>query len=344
MVLFFLGSASESNPDRRTLRRRADLDCGRLIPDHSSADRGQAVSSRSPVPFERATSLGGGRNAGSVRPLLRVPDTSIQFHVKQYGMENIGHLLPLLGIAAFFAGLVDAVVGGGGLIQIPTLFAAFPAAMPATLFGTNKLASIVGTASAAVQYGRRVAIPWRVALPGALAALVGSWFGARAVAYLSPEILKPLVFVLLVLVAVYTFVRKDFGVGEDRGQQRPRAVAMVVAIGGVVGFYDGFFGPGTGSFLIFLLIKFLQMDFLRASVTAKILNVATNLAAIAFFAFNVDLLWRVAAVMASCNLAGAVVGSRLALRHGVTFVRKMFLVVVCILIAKMAHDLLVWAS
>lgn len=259
-------------------------------------------------------------------------------------MENIGHLLPLLGIAAFFAGLVDAVVGGGGLIQIPTLFTVFPSAMPATLFGTNKLASIVGTASAAMQYARRVAIPWRVAFPGALAALVGSWFGARALAYLSPEILKPLVFGLLVLVAVYTFVRKDFGVGENGGQEGIRAGAVAVAIGGGVGFYDGFFGPGTGSFLIFLLIRFLHMDFLRASVTAKILNVATNIAAIAFFAFNVELLWKAALVMASCNLAGALVGSRLALRHGVTFVRKMFLGVVCVLIGKMAYDLLVQAS
>lgn len=259
-------------------------------------------------------------------------------------MENVGSFLPLLGIAAFFAGFVDAVVGGGGLIQIPTLFAVFPNAMPATLFGTNKLASIVGTASAALQYARRVAIPWRIALPGAVAALVGSWFGARAVAHLSPEILKPLVFVLLVLVAAYTFLRKDFGVSEDRAQEGIGAVLTVVAIGVGVGFYDGFFGPGTGSFLIFLLIKLLQMDFLRASVTAKILNVATNLAAIAFFAFNVDLFWKAAGVMALCNLAGAVLGSRLALRHGVTFVRKMFLGVVCALIAKMAYDLLDYGS
>ncbi len=259
-------------------------------------------------------------------------------------MENVANLLPLLGIAAFFAGLVDAVVGGGGLIQIPTLFTVFPNAMPATLFGTNKLASIVGTTSAAVQYARRVAIPWGTAFPGAVAALVGSWFGARAVAYLSPEILKPLVFALLIVVAVYTFLRKDFGVGDELAQDGAGAVAKVVAIGGAVGFYDGFFGPGTGSFLIFLLIRLLHMDFLRASVTAKILNVATNLAAIAFFAFNVDLLWKAAAVMASCNLAGAVVGSRLALRHGVMFVRKMFLGVVCVLIAKMAYDLLIHAG
>jgi len=255
-------------------------------------------------------------------------------------MDNVDVVLPVLGAAAFFAGLVDAVVGGGGLIQIPALFAAFPSALPATLFGTNKLAAIVGTASAAVQYARRVAVPWRVALPGALAALVGSWFGARAVAYLSPEILKPLILALLVLVAGYTFMRKDFGVAAEARAEGVRTKLIAIAIGGGVGFYDGFFGPGTGSFLIFLFVRVLRMDFLRASVTAKILNVATNVAAIGFFAFNVELLWRVAVVMAACNLAGAVVGSRLALRHGVAFVRKMFLGVVCALIAKMTADLL----
>lgn len=244
-----------------------------------------------------------------------------------------------MGLAAFCAGFVDAVVGGGGLIQIPALFAAFPSAAPATLFGTNKLASIVGTSSAALQYSRRVAIPWSVALPGAIAALIGSWYGAKAVAYLPPTVLRPLILVLLILVAVYTFMRKDLG-AVSREPEHGRASALIaLGIGGVIGFYDGFFGPGTGSFLIFLFIRLLGMDFLRASVTAKVLNVATNLAAIAFFAANVELLWKLAALMAACNLSGALLGSRLALKHGSGFVRKMFLGVVSVLIAKLAYDL-----
>lgn len=247
-------------------------------------------------------------------------------------------LLFALGLAAFCAGFVDAVVGGGGLIQIPALFAAFPNASPATLFGTNKLASIVGTSSAAVQYARRVSIPWRVALPGALAALIGSWYGAKAVAYLPPTVLRPLILVLLVLVAVYTFMRKDLGTVSTEPAHGGRSAAIALGIGGVIGFYDGFFGPGTGSFLIFLFIRLLGMDFLRASVTAKILNVATNLAAIAYFVNNVSLLWKVAAVMAVCNLSGAVTGSRAALKHGSGFVRRMFLCVVSVLIAKLAYD------
>lgn len=246
----------------------------------------------------------------------------------------------ILGAGACAAGFVDAVVGGGGLIQTPLLLSVFPAQSPATLFGTNKIASIVGTTSAAVQYARRVAIPWPIALPGALTALVGAWFGARAVAYLSPAVVRPLVLVLLVAVAAYTFLRKDFGVGAQVAPVGSRTRAIAIAIGGGVGFYDGFFGPGTGSFFIFLLIRCLGLDFLRASVTAKILNVATNLAAIGYFAANVEILWQVGALMAACNLLGAQLGSRLALKRGVPFVRRMFLGVVSILVIKLSLDTL----
>ncbi|MDX5363449.1 MAG: TSUP family transporter [Pseudazoarcus pumilus] len=253
-------------------------------------------------------------------------------------MDLEGVLL-VIAVAAFMAGFVDAVVGGGGLIQIPALFTAFPATSPATLFGTNKIASIVGTTSAAVQYSRRVSIPWKIALPGATAALIGAWFGARAVAWMPVELLRPLVLLLLVLVAVYTFARKDFGTGVSKAALANRDVVITVVIALCVGFYDGFFGPGTGSFFIFLLVRFISLDFLHASATAKILNVATNLAALAFFASSVDLLWKAGLIMACCNLTGAVIGSRMALRHGAGFVRHIFLVVVVLLIAKMAYDL-----
>lgn len=255
-------------------------------------------------------------------------------------MSEADTLLVLLGTAAFFAGLVDAVVGGGGLIQIPALFAAFPTLQPATLFGTNKVASIVGTSSAAVQYARRIAVPWAVVVPGVIAALVGAWYGARAVAHLPSDLIRPVVLILLILVAIYTFMRKDLGrtSGVSRGQKTEALAA--VAIGGGMGFYDGFFGPGTGSFLIFLFVRFLGMDFLRASVSAKFLNVATNLAALGFFSLNVQILWKIGLVMAACNLVGAVTGSSLAIRHGAQFVRKVFLLVVGALILRLAYDVL----
>lgn len=251
---------------------------------------------------------------------------------------DIDFIFLALGLAALFAGFVDSIVGGGGLIQLPALFTAFPGTAPATLFGTNKLASIVGTGTAAFQYSRRVAIPWAVAGPGAVAALVGAWYGAKAVAYLDPSILRPLILVLLIVVAIYTFMRKELGAVSTEPEHGRRSVVLAIAIGAVIGFYDGFFGPGTGSFLIFLFIRLLGMDFLRASVSAKILNVATNLAAIAFFAGNVELMWKLAVVMAVCNLAGSILGSRMALKHGTGFVRKMFLGVVLVLIARLAYD------
>lgn len=254
---------------------------------------------------------------------------------------EIPTLYLMLGLAAFMAGYVDAVVGGGGLIQVPALMTLLPSAPIATLFGTNKLASIVGTTSAAIQYGRRVRIPWRLAVPGAIAALIGSWFGAKAVSHFSPEMLRPVVLILLIGVALHTFMRKDFGAHQRTSGTPRRDLAWMLTIGMTIGFYDGFFGPGTGSFFIFLLVRFLALDFLHASATAKILNVSTNIAAITYFSLNVEILWMAAAVMAACNLSGALVGSRMAIQRGPGFVRRLFLGVVSVLIIKMSYDILV---
>ena len=249
--------------------------------------------------------------------------------------------LLLLAFAAFFAGFVDAVVGGGGLIQIPALFSAFPRVEHTVLLATNKLISFVGTSSAAVRYTRRVCLPRALLATGMAAALVGSYLGAWTVRHVPADFMRPLVLVLLVCVAAYSFVKKDFGTDGGEFDPRPtrRNLVAVILIGLSVGWYDGFFGPGTGSFFIFLLVRFVRMDFLHASAAAKVLNVATNVSALAYFVSTVELLWKAAAVMAVCNLAGALVGSGMALRHGVRFVRKLFLFVVIVLIAKMTYDL-----
>lgn len=240
--------------------------------------------------------------------------------------------------AAFLAGCVDAVVGGGGLIQIPALFAAYPAAAPATLFGTNKCASVVGTAAASWRYARRVVMPWRTILPAALAAFAFSYVGAAAVAWLPKAALRPLILVLLVLAAGYTLARKDFGQVHRPAHAGLREFAWATLLGAVIGFYDGFFGPGTGSFLIFLFVRWFGFDFLHASASAKLVNVATNLAALAYFLPNGYWLPGLAIAMAACNVAGSAAGTRLALQHGSAFVRRVFLVVVGLLIAKFAWD------
>jgi hypothetical protein len=246
--------------------------------------------------------------------------------------------LILLCTAAFAAGLIDAVVGGGGLIQIPALFNILPQAQPATIFGTNKLASIFGTSSAAIRYARRIDVPWRAALPAALAAFVLSYFGAMTVALLPKEWLRPLVLVLLIIVTTYTYVRKDLGAVDQRRAHGRRDMLLALLFGGVIGFYDGFFGPGTGSFLIFMFVRLFGLDFLRASVSAKIVNAATNLAALIFFGTNAHVLVATGLAMAVFNIGGSLVGSHLAIRHGAGFVRRAFLAVAGVFILKFAWD------
>jgi len=247
-------------------------------------------------------------------------------------------LIVILALGAFGAGLIDAVVGGGGLIQIPVLFSVLPNELPATLFGTNKFAAIFGTVFAARNYARRIKMPWRTTLPAALSAFTFSYFGAMAVSWLPREFLRPVIFVLLVGAAVYTYVRKDFGSLHRPLHAGHQELVYALMLGGAIGFYDGFFGPGTGSFLVFLFIRFFGFDFLHASAASKVVNVATNLAALIFFVPNGFLLPEIAISMAVCNVLGSLVGTHLAFSQGNEFVRKLFISVVSALILKFAYD------
>ena len=243
-----------------------------------------------------------------------------------------------MAAASLMAGFVDSIVGGGGLILTPALFAIFPAAPAASLFGLNKSASVWGTSMAAWQYGRRVSMNWASLLPAAAAGLAGSFAGAWAVTVLPSEFLRKLLPIVLVAVLAYTLARKDLG-----RHHAPRLTASgerlaAMTIGLTLGFYDGFFGPGTGSFFVFLFVRWLGYDFLHASAAAKLLNVATNAAALTLFAMKGLVWWHYAIVLAVANVAGSLVGTRLALRHGAGFVRVMFIGVVSVLILKTGHD------
>jgi uncharacterized protein len=244
----------------------------------------------------------------------------------------------LVALASLLAGLVDAIVGGGGLILVPSLFAAFPAAAPATLFGTNKCASICGTGFATWQYSRRVRMDWRLLLPAAATALCGAFIGAWTVTRVDPLFLRRLLPVVLLGVLAYTLARKDFGHAGSMRTATRRDVAVACGIGAAIGWYDGFFGPGTGSFFIFLFVRCLGYDFLHASAAAKLLNVSTNLAAIALFAATGHVWWHLGLTLAAANVTGSLIGTRLALRHGTRFVRRVFILVVAALILKTAHD------
>lgn len=245
----------------------------------------------------------------------------------------------MLLMAAAFAGFVDAVAGGGGLIQVPALFAGFPREAPATLFGTNKIASIFGTMNAARRYLKEVEMPWAVAVPTAVSAFVFSFFGAATVAWLPKEIVRPLVLWLLIAVAIYTWTKPDFGRQVQASRVSPSNVLFVsIVAGALLGFYDGFFGPGAGSFMIFAFVRLFGMDFLHASATAKIVNAATNAGALLLFAPEGHVLWMLGLGMAVCNIAGAQLGARMAIRHGSGFVRGVFLVMTTLLITKIGWD------
>ncbi len=251
-------------------------------------------------------------------------------------MPDLSVDLLLVLAAAFAAGLIDAMVGGGGLIQIPALFAVYPGVPPATLLGTSKFAGLFGTVSAVARYAQKVVIPWRALLPLALVALVMSVGGAKLATVVAPGVFRPLVPIMLLAVLVYVLWRKDLG-----GEHAPRPFAgshhvIGAALIAAIGFYDGFFGPGTGSLLIFVFVRLYGYDFLHAGAAARVVNVAANAAALSYFASRGLVLWYVGAGMAICNIAGAVVGARLALRGGSSFVRTAFIVIVSLLILRTA--------
>jgi uncharacterized membrane protein YfcA len=244
----------------------------------------------------------------------------------------------ILAGAAFFAGLVDAVVGGGGLIQIPAIFAVFPQEVPATLLGTNKLASMCGTSVAAVKYARRVQVAWSTAAPAAIAAFALAFVGAWTVTRVPGDFVRSLLPLILLAVAVYTFKKKDFGSNHAPVHTGLAETLFASVVGGAIGFYDGFFGPGTGSFLLFMFVRFFGFDFLGASAAAKVVNVACNFSALIWFGYSGHLIWKLAGLMAICQVGGSLVGTQLALKHGSGFVRRLFLVVVSILILKTGYD------
>jgi uncharacterized membrane protein YfcA len=252
--------------------------------------------------------------------------------------------LLIVAAAAALAGFVDAIVGGGGLVLVPALFAVYPSAVPATLLGTNKGGAIWGTAWASLQFARRVQLRWASLLPAVAAALAGSFAGAWAVTLVSADGLKRALPFVLAGVLAYTLARKELGRHHAPHFDGTREALLTSAIGAVVGFYDGFFGPGTGSFFVFLFVRALGYDFLHASASAKLLNTATNAAALVLFAYKGHVWWHLALVMALANVAGSLAGTRLALKHGAGFVRGVFIAVVAALIAKTAYDAFVRGS
>ncbi len=243
-----------------------------------------------------------------------------------------------LAIASGFAGFVDAMAGGGGLIQLPALIVGLPNKELPLILGTNKVPSIFGTAAAARNYFKNIKpdIPLTLSMMGP--AFIGSMGGASLAAAVPKDFFKPFIVFLLVAVAIYTWVKPELGMNENLKYTHKKRLAIVALIGLLIGFYDGIFGPGTGTFLVFFLVSGIGYAFLKASGTAKLVNISTNAGAILSFQLTGHIWWQLGLLLAFANITGAIIGSRLAIKGGSPLVRKVFLAVTFLLIARVAWD------
>lgn len=246
----------------------------------------------------------------------------------------------LLCFVAFAAGFVDAIVGGGGLIQTPAtmvLLSAFPVV---NAIGSTKIPSFCGTLFAAIQYLKKVKVRWTLAALMCTLAFFASFAGSQVLTIVRNDFMKPVLLVVLAAVAIYTYTKKDFGQREAREIPKNRAIWYAVGISVTIGFYDGFIGPGAGSFLILAFVSLLGYDFLQASATAKLVNLATNLGSILLFSIKGKIIWMVALPMAACNALGGWMGARLAIARGNRFIRIFFLLIVIGTLVRFAYDVL----
>lgn len=251
-------------------------------------------------------------------------------------LNTIDTVLVLLG--SFCGGFLNAVTGGGGLVTLPVMLGVFPEAPLPSIFGTTKSGMVWGTAWAARSYSKRVLLPWRRLLPAVLLAVLGSFSGALLLTYTPSDWLRKMLPVLLAFVLGYTLFNRQLGRNHAPAHTPHQEMLWAGLIALSLGFYDGFFGPGTGSFFVFLFVRVLGYDFLHASAAAKLLNASTNFAAIVIFATVGAIWWQLVLPMAVVNIVGASLGTWLALHRGSGFVRIVFLVVVGLLILKTGSD------
>ncbi|MDP4225125.1 MAG: TSUP family transporter, partial [Bacteroidota bacterium] len=242
---------------------------------------------------------------------------------------------------AFAAGFIDSVVGGGGLIQIPALLINLPNYSLTTLFGTNKIAALSGTSVAAVQDAQKIKYKFKLLFIISFFSFISSNLGARSLSHIYVNTLKPVILVILILIALYTFLKKELGSVQTKSLSFSKQAIYGSLMGIVVGFYDGFFGPGTGSFFVLGFVILLGFEFVTASAYAKMINCVTNISALIVFIRQGHFLLDLAIMMAVCNIIGSIVGSRLALRKGNGFIRIVFLVIVTLMILRYGYDVLI---
>lgn len=251
------------------------------------------------------------------------------------------YIIIILCIASFVAGFVDAIVGGGGLIQTPVALIALPNLSVASIIGTLKIPGFSGTSIATIQYLKKVKIDWKLFGVMAIVSFVFAFIGSSLLNIMQNDFMKPVLFVILVLLLIYTYLKKDLGQIEISKLTVKRKYSYAIIICVFIGFYDGFIGPGTGSLLIIAFVGILGFDFLQASTNAKLVNLATNIGSITLFVIKGKIIWSIAIPMAICNATGAFIGARLAISRGNGFIRIFFLIIVTITLLRFGYDIFV---
>ena len=254
--------------------------------------------------------------------------------------EDISALtLTLILCAGFFAGFIDAIAGGGGLIQLPAMLISFPQKEVIEVVGTSKAGAIWGTSAAALNYRRNIKTDPKLLIAMVLPAFIGSGLGSLLATQISTMQLKAGIVVMLVAVFIYTLIHPDLGKIEIFKHSHLRRMQIAISAGFIIGFYDGLIGPGTGTLLMIVLVAGFGFAFVGASAIAKVVNVATNLASILVIGFNASIMWKVGIALGIVNLAGGFLGSHVAINKGSEFVRKFYLVVTFVLIVRVLFDL-----
>ena len=248
------------------------------------------------------------------------------------------YIIIILCIASFFAGFVDAIVGGGGLIQTPITMIMLPQLSVANVIGSLKIPAFSGTSFAAYQYLKKVTMNWKLLSIMAIVSFCFAFLGSNLLTLVSNDFMKPVLLIILIGLAIYTFKKKDFGQQKHRQLSKNKQLIYAIIISMLIGFYDGFIGPGTGSFLVLAFVSVLGFDFLHASANAKMVNLATNFGSICLFISKGKIIWAIAIPMAFCNAFGGFIGAKLAIKKGNEFIRIFFLIVVVLALLRFGYD------
>ena len=239
----------------------------------------------------------------------------------------------------FFAGFVDAIAGGGGLIQTPAMLLALPDRDPVSVVATSKTAAFFGTTTAAIKYRRHIKTDPRLLLAMVIPAFIGACFGSLLASEISPESFKSAIFFMMIAIFIYTLFKPDLGKVnvEKHSPKKLMTIGAVAAF--TIGFYDGLIGPGTGTMLMIALVAIMGFAFVGASAIAIQVNATTNLASIIVVGLKIGILWKLGLLLGIANLAGGYTGSMMAIKKGSGFIRIFYLIVTGLLIARLGYSL-----